>query len=81
MDEGLELALGYHAGNNLLISLLVTSDWTAFQTQSLFLDISEPDVYMLAFMQLPMLLILLALFSLKYKWKCWYQRLISSPTA
>jgi membrane protease YdiL (CAAX protease family) len=24
MDEGLELALGYHAGNNLLISLLVT---------------------------------------------------------
>ena len=81
MDEGLELALGYHAGNNLLISLLVTSDWTAFQTQSLFLDVSEPDVYMLAFMQLPMLLILLALFSWKYKWKCWYQRLISSPTA
>jgi len=81
MDEGLELALGYHAGNNLLISLLVTSDWTAFQTHSLFLDVSEPDVYMLAFMQLPMLLILLALFSWKYKWKCWYQRLISSPTA
>jgi membrane protease YdiL (CAAX protease family) len=81
MDEGLELALGYHAGNNLLISLLVTSDWTAFQTNSLFLDVSDPDVYMLAFMQLPMLLILLALFSWKYKWKCWYQRLISSPTA
>ena len=40
MDEGLELALGYHACNNLLISLLVTSDWTAFQTHSLFLDVS-----------------------------------------
>ena len=79
MDEGLELALGYHAGNNLLISLLVTADWTAFQTNSLFLDVSTPNVYMLAFMQLPMLLILLALFSWKYGWNNWRQRLISSP--
>ena len=81
MDEGLELALGYHAGNNLLISLLVTSDWTAFQTNSLFLDVSTPDVYMLAFMQLPMLLILLVLFSWKYRWNNWRQRLIRSPKA
>ena len=81
MDEGLELALGYHAGNNLLISLLVTSDWTAFQTNSLFLDVSTPDVYMLAFMQLPMLLILMVLFSWKYGWNNWRQRLISSPKA
>ena len=79
MDEGLELALGYHAGNNLLISLLVTADWTAFQTNSLFLDVSTPDVYMLAFMQLPMLLILLVLFSWKYGWNNWRQRLFSSP--
>ena len=81
MDEGLELALGYHAGNNLLISLLVTSDWTAFQTNSLFLDVSTPDVYMLAFMQLPMLLILMVLFSWKYGWNNWRQRVISSPKA
>ena len=81
MDEGLELALGYHAGNNLLISLLVTSDWTAFQTNSLFLDVSTPDVYVLAFMQLPKLLILLVLFSWKYGWNNWRQRLISSPKA
>jgi membrane protease YdiL (CAAX protease family) len=78
MDEGLELALGYHAGNNLLISLLVTSDWTAFQTNSLFLDVSDPNVYMLAFMQLPMLLILLVLFSWKYKWKNYAAHLIGS---
>ena len=81
MDEGLELALGYHAGNNLLISLLVTSDWTAFQTNSLFLDVSTPNVYILAFMQLPMLIILLALFSWKYGWNQWRRRLISSPKA
>jgi len=44
----------------------------------LFLDVSEPDVYMLAFMQLPMLLILLALFSWKYKWKNYAAHLIGS---
>lgn len=31
MDEGLELAIGFHAANNLITALLVTSDWTAFQ--------------------------------------------------
>ena len=31
MDEGMELSLGFHAGNNLLTALLVTADWTAFQ--------------------------------------------------
>jgi hypothetical protein len=41
MDEGMELALGFHA-NNLVGALLVTSDWSAFQTHSIFKDISEP---------------------------------------
>ena len=27
MDEGLELALGFHAANNLIGALLVTTDW------------------------------------------------------
>jgi uncharacterized protein len=44
MDEGLELALGFHAANNLFTALLVTADWTAFQTNSLLKDISEPDI-------------------------------------
>ena len=44
MDDGMELALGFHAGNNLLISLLVTADWTVFQTSSIFKYIGEPDV-------------------------------------
>jgi hypothetical protein len=79
LDEGLELALGYHAGNNLLISLLVTSDWTAFQTNSLFLDISSPDVYVLVLMQLAVLLIFLAIFHKNYGWKNWYKRLIITP--
>jgi hypothetical protein len=42
MDEGMELALGFHAANNL-VALLVTSDWSAFQTHSIFKDVSEPQ--------------------------------------
>ena len=44
MDDGMELALGFHAGNNLLIALIVTADWTVFQTTSIFNYIGEPDV-------------------------------------
>ena len=42
LDEGMELALGFHAGNNLVAALLVTTDWTVFQTDSILLDKSEP---------------------------------------
>ena len=34
MDEGLELALGFHAANNLIAALMLTSDWSAFQTNA-----------------------------------------------
>lgn len=80
MDEGLELALGFHAGNNLLISLLVTADWTAFQTHSIFLDVSDPNVYMYAFMSLPMYGLLLFVYTKKYGWSNWKQKLLGSPT-
>ena len=43
MDEGIELALGFHAANNLVGALLVTSDWSVFQTHSLFKDMSDPS--------------------------------------
>lgn len=76
MDEGLELALGFHAANNLLIALLVTTDWTAFQTESLYRDVSEPalgwDVFIPVLVIYP---ILLFIFSKKYKWTNWKERL------
>ena len=43
MDDGMELALGFHAANNLIGALLVTSDWSVFQTHSIFKDMSEPS--------------------------------------
>ena len=36
MDEGMELSLGFHAANNLVGALLVTSDWSVFQTSGGF---------------------------------------------
>lgn len=76
MDEGLELALGFHAANNLFGALLLTSDWSAFQTNSIFKDIAEPsagfDVILPVFIIFP---ILLFIFSKKYRWKNWQQKL------
>lgn len=76
MDEGLELAIGFHAANNLLTALLVTADWTAFQTHSLYRDISEPELGWDVFV--PVLVIypiLLFVFSKKYGWTDWKDRL------
>lgn len=79
MDDGLELALGFHAANNLFTALLVTADWTAFQTDSLFKDISEPtsagfiDVFMPVFVVFPIILFILAK---KYKWTNWSEKLL-----
>lgn len=76
MDEGLELPLGFHAANNFFTAILVTADWTAFQTNSLYKDVSEPvlgwDVLIPVFVIYP---ILLFIFSKKYGWKNWNERL------
>jgi len=76
MDEGMELALGFHAANNLVGALLVTSDWTVFQTHSIFKDLSEPsagiDVILPVVVIYP---ILLFIFSKKYGWTNWKEKL------
>jgi uncharacterized protein len=76
MDEGMELALGFHAANNLVGALLVTADWTAFQTNSILKDVSEPsagfDVLFPIFIIFP---ILLLIFGRKYGWKNWKEKL------
>jgi membrane protease YdiL (CAAX protease family) len=76
MDEGLELALGFHAANNLVGALLLTADWTAFQTNSVLKDLSEPsagfDILMPVFVIFP---ILLFVFSKVYNWTNWKAKL------
>ncbi|HZJ21353.1 MAG TPA: CPBP family intramembrane glutamate endopeptidase, partial [Pricia sp.] len=79
MDDGLELALGFHLGNNLLAALLVTSDWSALQTDALFKytaeNASEGAVQEMLFsvgLTFPIILFVLAK---KYKWTNWKERL------
>ncbi len=77
MDEGLELALGFHAANNLITALLVTANWTVFQTDSILIDLSEPklgaDVFVPVFIIFP---IIVFIFAKKYDWNNWKDRLI-----
>jgi membrane protease YdiL (CAAX protease family) len=82
MDEGLELALGFHAANNLFTALLVTADWTAFQTNSIFRDISDPDIGAFEIFSSVLIIypILIFIFAKVYKWKNWKSRLIGPVT-
>ena len=79
MDDGLELALGFHSANNLFTALLVTADWTAFQTYSVLKDVSEPDkmgvfeIFVPVFVVFPILLLIL---SKKYGWSNWKDKLL-----
>ncbi|GEC79138.1 CPBP family intramembrane glutamic endopeptidase [Flavobacterium aquatile] len=76
MDDGMELALGFHAANNLVSALLISSDWSALQTHSLYKDVSDPsagfDVLLPIFIIFP---IILLIFSRKYKWTDWKEKL------
>lgn len=79
LDEGLELALGFHAANNLIGALLITADWTAFQTNSIFKDLSEPDVYFDIIIPVVVFYpLLLLLFAKKYNWSNWKEKLTGS---
>jgi membrane protease YdiL (CAAX protease family) len=79
MDEGTELAIGFHAANNIVASLLITTDYTVFQTHSIFKDISEPSINFEVFFPVLVLFpILLFYFSKKYKWNHWKEKLIGT---
>ena len=76
MDEGIELALGFHAANNLFTALLVTASWTVFQTESLLIDNAEPSLGKELIITLAVIYPLLAfIFAKKYQWKNWMGRL------
>jgi len=84
MDEGMELALGYHAANNLIGALLITSSWTAFQTDSILLYTGEPEtgfeILIPVFVVFPIYILIL---TKKYKWTGWKDKLfgkVEQPT-
>ena len=72
MDEGVELSSGFHVSNNIVASLLVTADWTAFETYSIFKFTGSPyfskEVLLYVFIIYPLIIYFL---SKKYKWASW----------
>ena len=78
MDDGMELALGWHAANNMVAALLVTADWTALQTHSILKDVSNPESMPLSDVLIPVLFffpLVLGIFSKKYGWTNWEDKL------
>ncbi|MBT8254378.1 MAG: CPBP family intramembrane metalloprotease [Flavobacteriaceae bacterium] len=83
MDEGLELALGFHFGNNLLAALLITADWSALQTDAIFRYTAEEaqnsmlDILVPVFIFYPIILVVMAK---RYKWHGWREKLLGRIT-
>ncbi len=81
MDDGLELALGFHAANNMFTALLVTSDWSALQTDALLTYTADPKKMAISEIVAPVLIvypILLLVLSKKYGWTNWKDKLFGN---
>lgn len=79
MDESLELALGFHFGNNFMAAILVSADFAALQTDALFKYTAEIDKAAILSEMIVSILItyplILFILSKKYKWTGWREKL------
>jgi membrane protease YdiL (CAAX protease family) len=78
MDDGLELALGFHLGNNILAATLITSEWSSLQTDSLFKYTSEQVVNVPTEVIAPIVIvypIILFIMAKTYGWSNWKTKL------
>ena len=77
MDDGMELSLGFHAGNNVLISLLITADWTVLQTDSVLKFVGDPKMSIATIIPVILYPVILLYFSKKYKWENWEKKILT----
>jgi len=76
LDDGLELALGFHFGNNFLAATLVTAEYSALQTDAIYKTVASPGAGLEII--IPVLVIypiFLLIFAKKYKWTNWKEKL------
>jgi hypothetical protein len=72
MDDGVELAIGAHAANNIFAGLLVTETHSVFQTSSLFRVTSQqPSAFWLVIDTAIPGAIFLAVLAKVYGWGSW----------
>jgi membrane protease YdiL (CAAX protease family) len=68
LDDGIELAMGVHAANNIFSAIFVTMDESALQAEALFKQISfAPFKELAAFFMISAVAVLF--FAKKYKWQ------------
>ena len=68
-DNGIELALGYHAANNVFAALMITNNWQAFQTDAVFMDNADPGMGLDTIIGILFVLpLVFFIFNKKYKW-------------
>lgn len=70
MDEGLELALGVHAGNNLYGALIITFPSSALQTPAIF-TLKEYPINIMTLVWLIGSVIFVLIVAKYYKWQDW----------
>ncbi len=79
MDDGMELALGFHLGNNLMAALLITSDFSALRTDAVFKysnKVNSSDALTEMIVSIAILYpLILFVFAKKYKWTNWKEKL------
>lgn len=75
MDESLELALGFHLGNNLMAALLITTDFAALKTDAIFKysGVESPNDMLIEMLISIAIVypIILFIFAKKYNWNQW----------
>lgn len=75
MDNGTELAMGYHVANNVMISLLLTTPESVLQTNSILKTSEIQNISQQYVSVIVSSVILIVFLAWKYKWNNWGQKL------
>ena len=82
LDDGIEVALGIHAANNMLTALLYTNESSAFQTPSIFrLKEMYPVSDLIQVIAFSIILILILKVKYKWNWNVLRQKVEPETTA
>lgn len=84
MDDGIELAIGVHLGNNIVAALLMTSEFSALQTDALFKFTGRGDAATITEMIATMVItfpIILLILAKRYKWTNWKVKLFGATVS
>ncbi|MBT4776277.1 MAG: CPBP family intramembrane metalloprotease [Crocinitomicaceae bacterium] len=69
MDDGLELAIGFHWATNFVGFCFVSNDWGVIQTQTILKNTADPSLFMDMVLPTILLPVMYLIFSKMYKWR------------